>query len=336
MQSSRVGLLKYRADRRSIAFLLFYYCLFAYAWFANPSSPWVIAALTITLSLWTFFIAVMTHNTIHCPIFYSPTLNRLFSVGLSWGFGAPASGFLPGHNLSHHRFLGTTQDNIRTTKMRYRWNFLNQALFFFHMVPSIIRTESRFVKNVKDDPQARGWYWQHRFESTMVLVLRILVIWLDWKRALFFVAIPQVYGVWAIFGVNFWQHDGCDEQHPYNHSRTFTSKLLNYFVFNNGYHAIHHDQPALHWSLQPKVHAERYHGRCAPELEQKSLIAFLWRSCIYPGVRLNFDGTKKVLPPKDVDVDWVADAFSTGASRMVYSGVVGKTETPIDKDLEAA
>ena len=62
----------------------------------------------------TFVVAVMTHNTIHCPIFYNPWLNRLFSVGLSWGFGNPASGFLPGHNLSHHRFLNQRRDNVRT------------------------------------------------------------------------------------------------------------------------------------------------------------------------------------------------------------------------------
>jgi hypothetical protein len=24
---------------------------------------------------------------------------------------------------------------------------------------------------------------------------------------------------WGIFGTNYWQHDGCDHTHPYNHSR---------------------------------------------------------------------------------------------------------------------
>jgi fatty acid desaturase len=337
MQSSSEGLLKYAADRRTVGFLAFYYMLFATAWLATPTHPLAIAALTVSLCLMAFFIAVMTHNTIHSPIFHSPMLNRLFSVGLSWGFGAPASGFLPGHNLSHHRYLGLRKDNVRTYKVRYRWNFLNQALFFFHMVPGILRTEGLFVKNVKGDPDARGWYLQHRFETSLLFVAKAALLIVDWKKAVLFVAIPNVYGVWAIFGTNFWQHDGCDEHHPYNHSRSFTSKLLNYVTFNNGFHAVHHEKPGLHWSLLPAYHAENYHAHCHPALEQKSLLIYLWRTCVYPAARLRYDGTPYVLPPKDSDEDWVADAFSTGAARMVYDGVTGKTSSfPLEDDAKAA
>lgn len=329
------GLLKYKADRRTVGFLLFYYAVFAYAWLRTPASPLAIAAIVVTLSLMTFFIAVMTHNTIHCPMFYNPWLNRLFSVGLTWGFGNPASGFLPGHNLSHHRFLGGRKDNVRTYKIRFRWNFLNQALFFFVMLPGIVRTESGFVKKVAKDPEARGWYLQYRVEQIMLFTVKIALLILDWKRALLFVAIPNAYGVWAIFGVNYWQHDGCDETHPYNHSRSFRSKLLNWFTFNNGYHAVHHEKAGLHWSLLPTYHAHNYTGRVHPALEEVSLTKYLWRSCVYPGTRLRYDGKPVVLPPKDVDEDWVADAFSTGASKVVYDGIAGR-QGPAAVDLEKA
>ncbi len=323
---THTALLKYSADRRTVAFLCIYFAALAYGWFYTPASALGVAAIVAFLSVWTFFIAVMTHNTIHAPIFHNALLNRMFSVGLTLGFGSPASGFLPGHNLSHHRFLNTPKDNVRPHKMRFRWNFLNQALFFFGMFTGIVRTESQFVKNVAKDPDARGWYYQYRFETFAHFAFKALALYLDWKKALLFVAIPNVYGVWAIFGTNFWQHDGCDEKHQYNHSRTFKSKLLNYFAFNNGFHNVHHDKPGLHWSLLPAYHAEHYAGRLHPELDRVSLTAYLFKTCIYPGKRLSYDGTPYVLPPADKDEDWVADAFSTGASRMVYSGVSAKPE----------
>ena len=46
-------------------------------------------------------------------------------------YGYPVSPFVIGHNLSHHQHTGKDQDIARTDKLRFRWNFLNQALFFF-------------------------------------------------------------------------------------------------------------------------------------------------------------------------------------------------------------
>jgi len=294
--------------------------VFAWAWLTpRVFDAYQNAAMCAFLCVATFFIAVITHNTIHHPVFYSKRLNRIFSAVLSWGFGAAASGFLPGHNLSHHRYLGTPKDNIRPYKMRFRWNLLNQTLFFFVMIPSIVRTESKYVKDVSKVGVARDWWSQHRIESTLLFIGKVTLLWIDWKKALLFVFIPNMYGVWAIFGVNYWQHDGCDENDRYNHSRSFTGGLLNFFACNNGYHAVHHERPGMHWSLLPEYHREHYHGRCHPELEQENLFLYLWRTCIYPGIRINFDGTPLTyLRPVDQDEDWVADACARTAAQAGY------------------
>ena len=38
----------------------------------------------------------------------------------------PVSMFVPGHNLSHHKYLQKPKDRMRTDKLRFRWNLLNR------------------------------------------------------------------------------------------------------------------------------------------------------------------------------------------------------------------
>lgn len=300
----------YKADRRTVAFLAVYYAIFITAWVVPTSWP-ARVALMLFFCWFSFTAAVMSHNTAHAPLFRNRWANTVWGVLLSLAFGGPVSGFVPGHNLSHHEHLGTDMDNVRAYKARFRWNFLNQFLFFFLVIPSIIRNESRYWKAMKNDPRVKEWAFQWRLENVALNVFKFGFLGLDaWLsqgipwRGLMFVLIPAVYGIWGIFGTNYWQHDGCDTESKYNHSRSFISPVLNYFAFNNGYHAVHHEKAGLHWSLLPEYHRQHYHGHCHPALEQKSLFMYLWRTCIYPGVRETYDGKPVVLPEKDVDVDW--------------------------------
>lgn len=60
------------------------------------------------------------HNAVHCPPFVDKTVNQAFQVLLSLWFGYSASAYIPGHNLSHHKYLQSRKDFMRTTNMRYR------------------------------------------------------------------------------------------------------------------------------------------------------------------------------------------------------------------------
>ncbi len=301
-------MLRFRADLRSLLFLGLYFVVFIGAWFFVPRSwAWVIPTLG-TLCVLNFMVAITIHNSIHCPIFYNSLLNRVHQILLTLAFGSPATGYVPGHNLSHHKHLQTQKDNTRTWKMRFRWNLLNQLLFFFVMIPGIIRTENRFVTHVA--PQKPIWAKRYYTELAFACAWKILWFALDWKLALLWLIIPNVYAVWGIFGTNFWQHDGCDEKHPYNHSRNFTGKLFNYLVCNNGYHGAHHMRPALHWSLYPEFHQKHIAPYIHPNLNQPSILKYLWQSCIYPGKRLDYLGQPLPNLPKIKDKDWVLETLN--------------------------
>jgi fatty acid desaturase len=142
------GLLKYKADYRTLAFLATYYLLFIGCWFFLPLKWYYILPAEILLCSINFMVAITIHNTVHCPIFHNKFLNKINFIMLTLAFGSPATGYVPGHNLSHHKHLQTPKDNTRTVKMRFKWNLLNQLLFFFIMIPGIIKTVSRLVKEI--------------------------------------------------------------------------------------------------------------------------------------------------------------------------------------------
>lgn len=300
-------MLRYRADIRTLAFMVIYFALFVGCYFFLPLQWYYVLPALALLSTLNFMVAITIHNTVHCPIFYNKTLNKIHFILLSVAFGSPASGYVPGHNLSHHKHLQTAKDNARTDKMRFRWNFLNQFLFFFVMIPGIIRTESRFVREV--GPHRPLWRRTYRTEVALVWLWRIAWFIVDWRCFLLFLLIPNIYAVWGIFGTNFWQHDGCDEHHPYNHSRNFTGKLLNFLVCNNGYHGAHHMKPAMHWSLYPEYHNKEIRPYIHPNLDRKYLIVYLWEVCIWPGKRVDYLGNPVVLPPRHKDEDWVSETI---------------------------
>jgi len=78
---------------------------------------------------------------------------------------------------------------------------------------------------------------------------------LDWQKALLFVIIPQQVSLFSILIFNYLQHVHANERSEWNHSRNFTG-FLNFLLFNNGYHTIHHHKAGLHWGKTAEAHTE--------------------------------------------------------------------------------
>lgn len=299
-------MLRYKADIRTLIFIGSYFGLAVATWLLLPKVAWYYGAGLVVLNCFlSFFCATIVHNTIHCPMFTRKWMNKTVQVALSFTYGHPVSAYVPGHNFSHHKYTQSDKDNIRTTKARFKWNLLNQLLFFYLMSWDILKAEVRFTRKMKKEKPK--WYRQYLLETILLNTVRLGLLVLNWKLFIFVVLIPHQYAAWGIVGTNYWQHEGCDEHHAYNHSRNFTGRLLNWFAFNNGYHGMHHLRPGLHWSRLPEYHEKYIAPYIHPNLNQKSLFLYLWKSCIWPGKRLDYLGNPVQLPPKQEDRDWVAD-----------------------------
>jgi len=294
--------LRYRADRRTLGILSCNATLVVAGWLLWPSGP-LLAAWVVVLCTSAWLCAVIAHNTVHCPVFTRRWMNRAFQVWVSLSYGFPISEYIPGHNLSHHRYAQLRQDVMRTSKVRFRWNLLNFLFFFPAVTPAILRGNARFRR--LRGKKAVAWRHQLHIEAAAVWSVKVGLLLLDWRKALLLLVVPHLFANFGIVTINFLWHDGCDAGHPVNHSRNFVGPLLNFLTVNNGYHGIHHVEPGLHWSLLPAAHLERMRPGLHPALEQPSLPAYFFRAFIYPGKRLRYDGAPLVVVDPGPDLDWV-------------------------------
>jgi fatty acid desaturase len=318
--AKRTGLLRYTADRRTVAFVVTYFSLIAIG-FGVAMPWWGSAILCAVLCLLSFFCAVATHNTVHSPVFRDRGFNRLFQIALTLTYGHPVSMFVPGHNLSHHKYTQTPRDRMRTDKLRFRWNLLNQLLFHVIVGGAITKDNFEYARIMRT--KRPKWYRQMTIELGALLafigITFALSVWPtagSWGTGLWrffvFVIIPHQYAAWGIMGINFVQHEGCDPESPYNHSRNFTGKLLNWFTFNNGFHGIHHMHAGLHWSLTPAAHAKELAPFIDPRLDQTSLLSYAFKAYLFPGRRVRYDGAPVVLGPPREDESWIEGASRDG------------------------
>lgn len=297
--------MRHLADIRTVLYVVGHYALAAFLMLAWPQmSRWQVAVGFAAMCFSCFVMATIVHNTIHTPVFRSRAMNKLFQMVLSVGQGHPMTAFVPGHNLSHHMHTNTAKDIMRPSQVNFRFNLWNQLFFFFRVVPEIFDSERRWAgKMLKENP---AWFWQWVIENILVTVMRVSLLVYSWKAAILFVALPHLYGHWGVVGANVYQHEGCIPGHKYNHSRTFTGWLLNFVLFNNGYHGAHHMAPGVHWTKLPAYHAKHLAPYVHPSLVQESIVRYLFRSNLWPGKRVDLDGRVQTLH-REQSVDWIPD-----------------------------
>ncbi len=310
-------MLRYRADVKTLIFVAIYFGLVTVQWIYAPSELAVAVPLLVLTCWFSFFGAVATHNTVHSPVFHARWANRAFQVALTLTYGHPVSAYVPGHNLSHHKYTQSRRDVMRTSKVRFRWNLLNGLFFMSRVGKDIFFADMRYFKAMfRRNPP---WFRQMILETVVFLGTSGALLFLDWKKFLLYVLVPHQYAAWGIITMNFLQHDGCDQDSEHNHSRNFVGKLVNWWTYNNGFHSIHHDEPGLHWSLLPAAHAQRIAPFIHPNLDQRNFLAYLFRTFVWPGRRITFEGKPVVLPPEGPDEEWIP----------------GPKETPSDVSLGA-
>lgn len=304
MQPIVIPSLRFRADHRSLAFLALYSSIVAAGFvFWDVLSVPTLALLSAFACFAAFVVAVVVHNTVHVPMFRERAHNRWMQVFLSVAYGHPVTAYVSGHNLSHHVHTQTAKDVMRTSKMRFRSNLLNGLLFFLRVAPDIHRANTAFAAAMKK--QRPRWHAQYRLETWVVVTVSAVLVALHWKAFLVFFVLPHAFGGWGIVSVNYLQHDGADPGDRFDHSRNFTGRALNWVLLNNGYHGIHHMKPGLHWSLLPEAHQAILAPHVHPSLDQRSVLAYLWRTFFWPGRRRDYLGGPLELSPDVPDDDWV-------------------------------
>eukprot|EP00462_Mataza_sp_D1_P019681 CAMPEP_0175139556 /NCGR_PEP_ID=MMETSP0087-20121206/10970_1 /TAXON_ID=136419 /ORGANISM="Unknown Unknown, Strain D1" /LENGTH=318 /DNA_ID=CAMNT_0016422583 /DNA_START=35 /DNA_END=991 /DNA_ORIENTATION=+ len=308
--------LRHNSDIRTLAFTALFFILLAHNWAnwetARPTYFWLMWCVQCYFS---FVGAVAVHNIIHCPAFHGKFSNKVLQCVLSCTYGHPVSNYVPGHNLSHHQNTQSTRDVMRTSKLRFKWHLLN-GLFFFPIIGiAMLGNDAEYFDSQKKN--RRPIYKQMQLEKMVLWTFYICLLILDWRKALLLSFAPHLFAKFCIITLNMLQHDGCDQESEYNHSRNFVSPLLNFLCYNNGFHSIHHMHPGWHWSILPAKHAELVKPHIHPNLDQWSILVYIFKTFIFPGVRIDYLGKPVKLPPleKDRDQPWFYDTNETYSSK---------------------
>jgi beta-carotene hydroxylase len=220
---------------------------------------------------------IIAHNHNHCPTFRDRRANTAFGMWISLFYGYPTFAWVPTHNLNHHKFVNSEGDATITWRHTNRHNLFVAVTYFF--VSSYYQSApiNAYIKNAREKRPAlfRRIMGEYAVWGGGYLLMAGLAVWLygpaaGLKLFVLAVGIPAFFSLWTIMLFNYDQHVHADAHSKYDHSRSFTSPTLNFLLFNNGYHAAHHEFPGAHWT-ELKAHHEELAPNINPVLNQKSL-----------------------------------------------------------------
>ncbi|MEM8860474.1 MAG: fatty acid desaturase [Chloroflexota bacterium] len=277
-------MLRYKADLKTLLWLLLIVSLLIIQWTAESFNGWVYA-LYLYLSV---SVAVIVHNHNHVRMWKNRRLNFLTDIVLTLFYGYPVFAWIPTHNRNHHKHNNKEPDYTRT--WRY-WE--NNNLLTVLSYPLISAYHQQLpIQNYLRQLSARNrrQYLLCLAQFAALFCWIGLALFFDWRKALILIVLPQQVSLSTVLIINYIQHVHADEEDEYNHSRNFTGWLFNFLAFNNGYHTVHHMRPGLHWSQTPQAHAE-IEARIDPALNEVSLAWYLIRvyvlGLLFPKLRTN-------------------------------------------------
>jgi len=239
---------RYAADYKTLLWLAMATANVVVIWLKPQTRPYLVP-LACYFALCAGLVA---HNQNHCPTFKSRPLNDLLNHWATVFYGFAAFNWIPTHNNNHHKFQNAPGDATITWRFTNKHNAL--VAFTYPFVSMVVQVPliNAYVREMKTKKPAH-----HR-----QIVIQLIICWavpialtlVNWRAALMAMWIPRFASLFLITYFNYSQHVHCDPWSRWNHSRSFTSPILNFLLFNNGYHAVHHLKPGAHWSTLKEAH----------------------------------------------------------------------------------
>ena len=276
-------MLKYKADLKTLLWMSITTSLFVFLWTnwsAWEANKLLFTGLYIGLLFMSVTVSVIAHNIMHVSMFKFEPLNRLMEYWVIMFYGTPVFGWIPTHNRNHHRHNNKEPDYTKTyrfTEKNRLWVLLTYPFVsnYYQSIALKDFLKERFQKNRRE-------FWYYISQIVLVLAWGGTFLYLNPIAALVLVIIPHNISLYTVVVFNFVQHVHADEESEYNHSRNITAShifSLNWFLFNNGYHTVHHMNANLHWSLTKEAHEKIAH-KIDPALNEPYFWGYILKAYI--------------------------------------------------------
>jgi fatty acid desaturase len=247
----RGKILKYKADRGPVAYVLGMFALHVALWWYAP--PLVAVISILPLAVTSMFVAPINHHHQHLNTFRSSLLNRFYDLTMALQTGIAPYSWVLHHNLGHHQnYLNqhphpspdesawTRRDGAQMGRVEYTIDML------------LSHQSDIFRVGLKHPRYLRYWL-------AMKLPLYALIgtaLWIHPLNTLLIFLVPGfialTHTIWATYG----HHAGCPTSNHLVGSLNRDNRIYNFLTGNLGLHTAHHKRPGVHWSLLPRIHEE--------------------------------------------------------------------------------
>lgn len=270
--------IKNNKDWRAIIFCLLGLSMLLLPFVIQLKQVWIPLWLLVS-GIFCFNACIINHNHTHTPFFTHNWLNRLFGILLTLAKGHTSAGVVLAHTYNHHVHVGNSKDWIRPELAGKSYGVVRLFTYVVKAIIEMKRSKKQWTSNVLPDAVKQSI----KIELLILLIFIACLLFIDALSFVLFVLMPWLMGLFCLVGVNLLQHDSCDPASGINHSRNFTGRLGNWLFFNNGFHTAHHLRPELHWSELAEYHKLHVTETINKELEQNSILLFLFKSYIFTG-----------------------------------------------------
>lgn len=271
--------MKHLSDVRSLIFLsvTWIFQLFVLA----PQNTFSIGALIILFLLNIILVlqaSLINHNHRHCGMFTSSFLNRLVDRVISLILLLPSTRLHAVHMFNHHTHYRTGEKDWASYKL-----VTKNSSGILRSLEYLKLSSKEMSKNRPTLDLPKGLLRNQSVERILILIYVAALLYVNPLMTLFWLLPSCVIGLFLLLLANLVNHDNCDLQSEFNHSRNFLSSFENWFFCNNGYHTAHHLKPAMHWSKYPEFHERELMEKVAPELNKGSLFIYSLKNYFLSG-----------------------------------------------------
>jgi fatty acid desaturase len=242
-------------DKRDLAFIklcgiiLFTTIPFSIYLFIPGNLNWwlVLIYYAFNFSLLTGSFILMLHLTSHRPLFKREYkfLNNIIPWVIGPFFGETPESYFAHHLGMHHAEENMPADHSSTMKYQ-RDSFTDFTKYYFDFITRGIYDLARYLK-IKNRLKIRKKFIIGEFSFW---VIAIFLLFVNVKASLFVFVIPVFVVRFLMMAGNWGQHAFIDRNNPknnYTNSINCINVRYNRTCFNDGYHIVHHLNPAMHW-----------------------------------------------------------------------------------------
>lgn len=207
------------------------------------------AALWLLLLLLNYSLTIgVLHMHAHRPLFTWRLGNRILDLLLSVPSLLTPTEMIVFHVGHHHKHENASSDPSSTLGYERGWRAIRYWLLFGFWVRGVT---FRAVFGSGARPAYRPFRRRFPLELAVGVLAVVVLTALAPRAAVIFWFVP--YAITHITGGYFaWlTHAPAGEPRTREGSINTVNNVLGFFIFNQGYHQVHHARPGLHWSEIP-------------------------------------------------------------------------------------